>query len=1065
MLASTMMGGAALLALTAAPAIMLLAPTVASAQDYTSGTLTGTVQTTGATTVSGATVVVKSDAQGFTRTAVTDGDGQFRIPLLPAGAYTVSVSGENLTSLESTVRVTVGAESDFTFTVQSTAENTDASNIEDIVVTGVRAELDFTQTTKGATIDIAELVKQIPVGRDITSVTLLAPTVVTGSGDVNFRGQPSIGGSTIAENAFYLNGLNITDFDTYVGGSTVPFDFYQTVEVKTGGYPAEYGRATGGVINAVSKSGTNEFMFGLHANYQPSALDENSPDVENSGIHTFNTRREIDNVDYTVEAGGPIIRDRLFAYGLYQYRDLSDYRAYDATYSERTTDSPFYGAKIDGYITDAHHLEFTYFDSESEQLNRSWGYDGESDTILDESPSSTLTTGGESYIAKYTGNLTDWLTISAAYGVNRNQSTLAPEDTTTSHVTDNRYTVLPDPETGGTRSGFARGAQKTIGFEAQDTEREFYRIDADVYFSLFGDHHVRAGIDNEDNTLNHVNAFNGGRRYILRQGAPCAAVPGANPPRPADPTGLTCAFGVAAGDELIQVAYQRLGGLDIGSNNQSYYIQDAWDLTPDLSIQLGLRNDSFLVTGLGNEDQIDLDDNWGPRLGFTWDPFGNGQSRVYGSYGRYFIPPASNLAFRGADYGFSEYYRAAGADGNVTFNGDIPILGAQITAANNPGFEARNNVVACPTGGFGVEGTVACTITLGRGIPERAFSKTSQGLEATNEDEFVLGYEYRANDLWSFGAAVTHRKLNKVSEDITLDSFVVQYCEDNGFDADACAATWDGGWQYVIINPGEDIDIYSRGALPGDANPTCFGPVEGTPTATNCGTLMHFSAEDLGYPKPKREYLGLELTFERAFDGKWGLQGSYVLSRSVGNYEGTVVSDAGGTTQDDAGSTFLFDYPGLSDYQDGPLPNHRLHQFKLFGSYQVTNDLLIGANARVLSPKKYSCLGVHPTDNSAGGYGSVSRFCAGDAAPRGTRMETEWISNVDLSLRYTVPQFSSRMGNLVLRADVFNVFNFQRAEELDEVYDDDGVTMLPTYGSPWAYQQPRYVRLGFDLTF
>ncbi|RYG19760.1 hypothetical protein EON82_21055 [bacterium] len=507
----------------------------------------------------------------------------------------------------------------------------------------------------------------------------------------------------------------------------------------------------------------------------------------------------------------------------------------------------------------------------------------------------------------------------------------------------------------------------------------------------------------------------------------------------------------------MEVAYQRLGGQDIDSENKSYYIQDSWDVSDTLSLQLGLRYDDFLVQGLSEENSFDLSGNWGPRLGFTWDPFGNGDDKFYGSYGRYFIPPASNLAYRGADFGFSEFFLIP----NGQAEGVVPVLGQQLTEANS-NLESQGNVVDCPAGGFGAAGVDGCFVTFGRGLPERAFSKTSQQLEATNEDEFILGYTRRVDDSWTVGAALTYRRLNKVSEDITLDQFVVQYCEDNGYDVAACAARWDGSWQYVVINPGEDIDIYTRGALPGDANPTCFGSVPGTPELTNCGTLIHLTAEQLGYPKPKREYLGLEVTFERAWDGKWGLQGSYVASRSRGNYEGTVLSDNG---QADAGSTILFDYPGLADFQSGLLPNHHGHQFKLFGSYQLMDNLLIGANASVISPQKYSCLGVHPTDPGAAGYGASSRYCAGTPAPRGTLMESDWIKNVDLSMSYTMPVQAWMPGELVLRASVFNVFDSKGVSQLDEVYDEDGDTPLATYGAPLAFQTPRYVRFGFDLQF
>src|SRR3546814_7127952 len=93
------------------------------------------------------------------------------------------------------------------------------------------------------------------------------------AGDTTFGNLASLGGATVAENAYYINGLNITNFENYLGSAPVPFEFFRSVEVKTGGYQAEYGRATGGISNAASKAGTNDLTAGLHLNWEPDGLD------------------------------------------------------------------------------------------------------------------------------------------------------------------------------------------------------------------------------------------------------------------------------------------------------------------------------------------------------------------------------------------------------------------------------------------------------------------------------------------------------------------------------------------------------------------------------------------------------------------------------------------------------------------------------------------------------------------------------------------------------------------------------------------------------------------------
>ena len=270
--------GAAVAAL--APVGLLTATSVvapAAAQDYTSGALAGTVVDQAGNPVAGATVTITSSALGFSRSVATSASGGFRFGALPGGSYDVSVSSSAGSTSESGVGVSASATTNYTFVVGAAAAG------DNVVVTGTRQNLDFSNTTTGLNLDVESLVKEIPVGRDLTSLTLLAPGVSLG--DAAFGNLSSIGGSSVAENVFYVNGLNLTNFDNFLGGSLVPFDMYKSVEVKTGGYPAEFGRATGGVVNAVTKSGSNEWRAAFHMNWEPDSLRSDSPDTYQAANH------------------------------------------------------------------------------------------------------------------------------------------------------------------------------------------------------------------------------------------------------------------------------------------------------------------------------------------------------------------------------------------------------------------------------------------------------------------------------------------------------------------------------------------------------------------------------------------------------------------------------------------------------------------------------------------------------------------------------------------------------------------------------------------------------------
>jgi hypothetical protein len=1074
LLTSTLLAG---LATVAAPlavtAVATAIPTLASAQDYSSGSLLGTVKDSAGVTVPDATVTVKSLDQGFTRTVTTDGSGQFRVPLIPIGGYSVSIAKEGYQpTSDGNVRVALGGSTAYSFTLTEVG-----ASVSEVVVTATaNPQLDFAATTKGLTVDMETLTKQAPVARSLTAVVQLAPGVVTGSSSrvgtapsaANFGAQPSVGGGSVAENAFYVNGLNITNFDTYIGAAEVPFDFYKSVEVKTGGYPAEFGRATGGVINAVTKSGSNDFKVAVHGNFESDSLREDSPDTYIIANHRGGQKAN----SGTFEVSGPIIKDHLFFYVLNQQRDYEQDTAFKTTgqYTKDKSNDPFWGAKLDGYITDRQRVELTYFDTQKTIDRTAYAYNATTDTIGAKLPSTVYRQGGVNYVARYTGTFTDWFTLSAAYGRNRDSNSVLPGNTVDplvqSDVDGQAVTTVSN--------------QKQGTIESRKTLREFYRIDGDFYFNLMGDHHIRTGYDHEKTTLNHASIDTGpganGIAYIYHR-------PVFDPAHPA----AKDANGVLGGVNYVEVSTNRFGGAPVHGGNEAWYIQDAWDITPSLNLQLGIRHDNFTLDNLLGEQVLNLKDNWGPRIGVTWDPVGEGKDKISASFGRYYIPPASNLSYRGADLGYSAFFYAPGYVLGTTngpnftqgANSAPTTLGTQITTTTNPGLPP-GTFTGCPqvvvAGSPNVEG---CTVSFGLGIAEPAYSKAAVGIKASQEDEYTVGYERQFNDLWKGGVNLTYRKLNRISEDTTLDPFVVKWCNAHvtGTTLDACETIFNNSWQYIVFNPGEDLTIKLRQP---DSRVHDAGTIA---AAAALPKQLTFSKDELGFPKPKREYIALEFTFERAFDGKWGLKGSYVLSESKGNYEGTVLSD---NNQADAGSTVLYDFVGLTDNQYGLLPNHHAHQFKVFGSYAVTDNLMFGANARVISPKHQGCLGRHPTDGNSAGYGAASRICdtfgtvvdpvtgvvshpvlqANVPVPRGSAQETDWTTTLDLSMRYTVPEKIMPLGgNLVLRADIFNVFNADSITSYEERGETNGGGYSANYRKPIAYQEPRYVRFGFDLDF
>ena len=191
---------------------------------------------------------------------------------------------------------------------------------EVVQVTGTTAVVDTTSTTTGAVLS-AELLQRVPVGRRFTDALYLAPGV-SNSGAAG-TANPSMSGSTGLDNLYVVDGVNITNtgygavgsYSIVFGslGTGTPFDFVQEVQVKTGGYEAEFGQSMGGVVNVVTKSGTNDLRGSVFGYFQPAELEAGYKTYEspNGTVNTVGQGR----TDTGIEGGFPIIRNKLFFFG------------------------------------------------------------------------------------------------------------------------------------------------------------------------------------------------------------------------------------------------------------------------------------------------------------------------------------------------------------------------------------------------------------------------------------------------------------------------------------------------------------------------------------------------------------------------------------------------------------------------------------------------------------------------------------------------------------------------------------------------------------------------------
>lgn len=1063
--ALAVVGGFAASAVVATPAF---------AQDYTTGVIVGAVQNPEGVAVTSGTATVVSNDQGFTRTVAIGTDGTFRVPSLPTGTYTVTITAPGFqTVADPNVAVAAGTSNTWVFTVgaagaTSTADAAGGSGSEIVVIGRAIRANDFAQTTTGLLVDVDELTQTVPVARNQTALILLAPG--TTAGDTGFGNFASIGGATVAENSYYVNGLNTTDFRNFLGSSIVPFEFYESLDVQTGGYQAEFGRAMGGFVNATTERGTNEFRGGAILTYNPNVGANDAPNT----YAAFNELDYRESGDATLFLSGPLIRDRVFFYGFYNPRFL---RNEDTSISAQqrvvtTARTPFWGGKLDVILAEGHRLEGTLFSDKQTQrtdyyttrgditgvLGGSVANQGQSDYELNGGYLGRAINGfgGLNYIGTYTGAFTDWFTLSASYGKNKNRGT---------QTASPNVPFVQSQLTGATTTA-SGGAQSILG--DQDT-REIYRVDADLYLNNFlGDHHFRGGYDVENLT-----AVEDTRRTGT----------------PKDGSDVSCSYVLQAARPYAS-CYLNQG--TFRTKMSSYYLQDSWSLLDErLTLNLGIRNDNFKNRTVAGDVYFESKNNWGPRVGATFDVFGDRRTRLQAFWGRYYLPVATNTNLRlgGEELFYTQFLEYAPGTLASGWN-DVGLPNSFPLDANGTpifGPSARNNVSSGGAGGVpcpavSPDAGEMCRTISSDGVLGPTDTLINADLQPSFSDEMILGLTHRMGD-WTAGIQYINRRLGQTLDDVAIDAAVNAYCEREGIVG--CDTVWTGFHQYVLTNPGTDMSVRLDGTR------LCNGTVNATDPSLDpvdderACDVVELSAEDLGYPKATRKYDSIQLSLNRRWDDVWSFNGSYTWTKLRGNYEGAVTTDE---NQADAGLTQDFDQPGFLEGRTGSLPNERRHQFKAYGAFQATPWMRVGLNAQLASPRSFSCFGNYVPEGGGyafeADYGAASQWCTqsrfagnpsrvsnGDGylpagtvsylVPRGAAFKSDWLKQVDLGLAFVIPGLE----NSDFRIDVFNVFNWASKLDFQEFGDLDFAGANPRYGQVTGFQAPRSVRFTLGLRF
>ncbi|MBW2278647.1 MAG: carboxypeptidase regulatory-like domain-containing protein, partial [Deltaproteobacteria bacterium] len=330
--------------LSAAGLLLLLSlPSTALAQNATTGAISGVVKdSSSGEGLAGVTVVLTSPALQGTQSAITEGSGSYKISSLPPGTYSATYYYSDITVRRNNILVSINKT-----TPAYVKINTSQAGGEVIVIDDKAPTIDPTSTSQGITLG-QEYTRNIPIpGRTFASALGAAPGAAADQYGMSFSGSTSV------ENSYVVDGVNTTGLAYGDVGSPLINDFVQEIEIITGGYNAEYGRSTGGVVNVVTKQGSNEFHGSVFSHVSPGFLIaeiERTPD-ESGSIDAEQNLAYL--ADFGFELGGPIIKDKVWFYVGFAPRL---YKANIDKYTKRQTDCRVVGA--DGNLSECNPAEY-----------------------------------------------------------------------------------------------------------------------------------------------------------------------------------------------------------------------------------------------------------------------------------------------------------------------------------------------------------------------------------------------------------------------------------------------------------------------------------------------------------------------------------------------------------------------------------------------------------------------------------------------------------------------------------------------------------------------------------
>lgn len=1034
-----------------------------------------TVTITTAKSVASGTTTTGTGA-GFRRTITTNEEGFFRLIQVPPGTYdvvTTATSGFGEARYEN-VTVAIGQNTQLEITVNP------GSNVNTIDVSVSDAPpVDTTNSAIQTSIN-AQKIELLPKGTGFTSLLRTVP----GTRPESRTGGFSVDGASGSENVFVIDGQEVTNYRTGSLNETfnVPTQLVQEVQVKSSGFNAEYGGATGGVVSVVTRGGSNDFHGEFGLQFEPAKwAGSPRPLLTRFTTGSVANNNFVQTAEYfdpekaggtnffpTANVSGPVLKDRLWFYTSYSPQIFNTdvntryftnqpaaTRTFIATESySRTRTYEYAFARLDANPFNNLRLTSTFL----------WN------PVVDEGsiPTTSFTNVSSSAIgfnnvptANYGGSIGvltgRQFTEKQGGRQNSNLVTLSGVYTPTSSlVIDGRFSrgFLNEklgnyfvPETvqifscGTPNPNFPCATTSANTITRKDVSvRTSYEFSAAYIFNGGGRHELKGGyqrysiyneVQSGNSTIGRI-SFNYGTPISTLLGGAVQDTPGA----------------------VGSASFRRTGTNGQGSNlSQGIFIQDKWQPITRLTLNFGVRVEKEDLPSY-NQFASAINFGWGdkiaPRLGFAYDIFGDGKTKIFASYGKFFDRVKFELprGLFGGDIFLEDYFELFPGDTSTSFN-----IGNILNGFTGPS--------VCPTTGFIAQGARSrCQKNLRVNANDPNASALNGGavdpdLKPFQQTEFTVGAERQLSQNYVFRVRYTYKNVDEAVEDAGIVNAA-------------------GSEAYIIGNPGSGLHLQTL--------------------------------QTLGYTKstrPVRRYDGLEFVLEKRLSDNWYFNANYTYSRLYGNYSGLASSDEPHLVNGrlSPGVSRAFDLPfigftatGAED--KGRLQTDRPHVFNIYGAYifdwmgSQTNSTEISAFQTITSGQ--------PQTTTIYGASTVTPQIF---LERGDLGRTPTYSQTDFSVTHRYRFGQDDRFTMAFDLNVLNLFDQDTVTAIYTVRNPStapvnasalglsqvayangytGGTLLNAinariasqadrsdirYGLPYIYQSPRAVRFGFRLLF